>query len=114
MIVLYYLNLTNNHIYDIGKFIICKARGTRTGYGSSSATPKDCKFPFKHGNKIYKGCVPNSYGPWCATEVSSTGVLKKYARCNEYCKKDEGNVQKNCLFFDKQRASTKYFFNEFS
>ena len=77
-----------------GKHLTCKARGTKKGYGNSG-TPQDCKFPFKHGNKLYKGCAPSSYGPWCATEVSSNGVLKKWARCNEYCNKDEGNFFKS-------------------
>ena len=35
-------------------------------------------------------------GPWCATEVDSDGkyIKDKWARCNQYCKKDEGNFKK--------------------
>ena len=69
----------------------CQASGTKKGY-DSSGTPRDCKFPFKNGHKLYKGCASSSNGAFCATEVSSKGVLTKWARCNEYCDNDEGNV----------------------
>ena len=69
----------------------CKARGYGKGYGSSG-TPRNCVFPFINGGKRYRGCVPSSVGkgPWCAIKVDSKGNLKKWARCNKYCKKDKG------------------------
>ena len=73
------------------KSCTCQASGTKKGY-DSSGPPKDCKFPFKNGHKLYKGCASSSKGAFCATEVSSKGVLTKWARCNEYCDNDEGNV----------------------
>ena len=85
----------------LGTFITCKARGTKDDYGSSSGAPRDCKFPFKYKSKIYNGCVQSldGNGPWCATEVDSDGkyIKNKWARCNQYCKKDEGNFQKRSL-----------------
>ena len=71
--------------------IPCKARGHGKGYGSSG-TPENCKDPFIHGEKRHRGCAPSSDGKgyYCATKVDSKGNLKKWARCNKYCKKDKG------------------------
>ena len=42
----------------------------------------------------YNGCAPGEKGedPICATEVDSANKneLKKWARCNKYCKQDKG------------------------
>ena len=42
---------------------------------------------------LYKGCAPSfekGKGPLCATEVDEKNNLKKWARCNEFCKLDSG------------------------
>ena len=76
---------------NIGIHLTCKARGKGKGYGSSG-TPQNCLFPFIHNGKKYNGCGPSSVGKgsWCATKVDSKGNLKTWARCNQYCKKDDG------------------------
>ena len=73
--------------------MICKAKGTDKFYGSGKGSVQDCKFPFiQHGIR-YKGCAPSvekGKGRLCATEVDKEGNLKKWARCNKYCGKDQG------------------------
>ena len=78
--------------------MICKARGQSYGYGSSG-TPENCVFPFINGGRRYSGCVPNSQGLWCATKVDSKGNLQKWARCNNYCKKDYGEYNLYSICF---------------
>ena len=69
----------------------CRARGNGKVYGSRGRS-QDCKFPFIHDGKRYRGCAVSSggKGPWCATKVDSKGNLKRWARCNKYCKKEKG------------------------
>ena len=54
-------------------------------------------FPFKHNGKTYKTCAKSSdgKGPYCATKVDSDGKLvnDKWARCNDYCKNEEGEIK---------------------
>ena len=70
--------------------MICKARGEGNGYGTSG-TPQNCKFPFTHNGKRYNGCATtDKNGSWCATKVDTKGNMEKWARCNNYCKKDCG------------------------
>lgn len=70
--------------------LTCKGRGKGKGY-DSSGTPQNCLFPFIHGGKIFKGCATNGRsGSWCATKVDSKGKIKNWARCNQYCQKDNG------------------------
>ena len=70
----------------------CKARGQSKGYGSSG-TPENCVFPFTNDGKRYSGCIPNSQGAWCATKVDSKGKMQIWARCNNYCRKDNGEYK---------------------
>ena len=71
----------------LGVHLTCKARGQGKSYGNSG-TPQNCLFPFIHGGKKYtNGCTAGSL---CATKVDSKGNLKDWARCNQYCKKDDG------------------------
>ena len=76
---------------NIVRPLTCKARGHGKGYGSSG-TPQNCVFPFINGGKRYRGCAPSSVGKghWCATKIDSKGNMKKWGRCNNYCKKDKG------------------------
>ena len=79
----------------LGVHLTCKARGKGQSYGSSG-TPQNCLFPFIHHGKKYNGCAGGSF---CATKVDSKGNLKNWARCNRYCKKDNGMFFKDFLFF---------------
>ena len=58
---------------------------------------EDCVFPFKHEGKEYKSCATPSdgNGAYCATKVDSKGnlVKDKWARCNEYCDNDKGDLK---------------------
>ena len=80
-------------VFGIGKYVVCKAKGQDKDYGSGKGSALDCKFPFiQHGIK-YEGCAPSvekGKGRLCATEVDKQGNLKKWARCNKYCGKDQG------------------------
>ena len=43
----------------------------------------------------HNGCAPSlvkGKGPRCATEVDKQGNLKKWARCNQFCKVDPGTT----------------------
>ena len=71
----------------------CKARGKGKGYGRHG-TPQNCRFPFITGGKRHRGCRPNKNGAYCATSVDSRQNLLKWARCNRYCKKDNGEKVK--------------------
>ena len=74
---------------NIGRYVICKARGQSIGYGRSGAH-ENCVFPFINSGRRYNGCIPDSKGAWCATKVDSKGKMQTWARCNNYCKKDYG------------------------
>ena len=87
---------------------MCKAKGQGNDYGSGKGRVQDCKFPFiQHGIK-YKGCAPSAEkgkGRLCATEVDKQGNLRKWARCNKYCGKDQGMNIISIIF-----CMTKFFF----
>ena len=77
----------------IGKHITCKAQGKDKIFGSGAGVVEDCVFPFIYKNKKYTGCSKDVKGKWwCATKVDLKGNMKtdKWARCNEYCSKDDG------------------------
>ena len=71
----------------------CKARGTGNGYGRHG-TARNCIFPFIMSGKRYKGCAPNRRGSYCATRVDSRGNCLRWARCNKYCRRDNGRQPK--------------------
>ena len=57
------------------------------------STIQDCKFPFRQNGLEYRGCAlsfEKGKGPRCATDVDEKKNLKKWARCNEFCKLDSG------------------------
>ena len=77
----------------IGIHHTCKARGQDKNYKSGKGSVQDCKFPFKQNGMEYKGCAPSfekGKVPRCATEVDKDDNLKKWARCNKFCKEDSG------------------------
>ena len=56
----------------------------------------------------YHGCAPSAEkgkGRLCATEVDKQGNLRKWARCNKYCGKDQGMNIISIIF-----CMTKFFF----
>ena len=79
----------------IAEWIICKSEGQGLTYGSGDGVPQDCVFPFKQSGMEHDGCAPSlvkGKGPRCATEVDKQGNLKKWARCNQFCKVDPGTI----------------------
>ena len=80
----------------IACWAICKAEGQGKAYGSGDGTAQDCVFPFKYMGKTYESCATPSGGhkPYCATKVDSKGILvkDKWARCNDYCDTDKGDI----------------------
>ena len=83
--------LTETFIF-LGKYIVCRTKGQKTGCGSCGTTQK-CIFPFIHGGKEYNGCSKSSKSnvPYCATKVDSKKKLTKVGLCNQYCNIDCGN-----------------------
>ena len=83
-------------LWLIAEWTICKAEGQGKAYGSGDGTAQDCVFPFKSNNKTYNSCATPSdgKGAYCATKVDSNGnmVKGKWARCNEYCDIDKGEM----------------------
>ena len=93
--------------------LTCKGRGKGKGY-DSSGTPQNCLFPFIHGGKIFKGCATNGRsGSWCATKIDSKGKMKNWARCNQYCKKDNGMFFESffLLTLDIERTTLYFIWN---
>ena len=81
--------------FGIGKYVVCKAKGQETDYSSGRGGVQNCIFPFTQHGIRYNGCAPSvekGKGRLCATEVDSQGNLKKWARCNKYCKKATGKL----------------------
>ena len=79
--------------FILGNHITCKAQGQGEKFGSEDGVIRDCVFPFIYKGKKYNGCCKYGQGKlWCATKVDSKGIMKKdkWARCNEYCKQDDG------------------------
>ena len=89
---MYYKNL----LWLIAEWTICKCEGQGQAYGSGDGTAQDCVFPFKRNGKTYKSCATPSdgKGPYCATKVDSNRnlVKDKWARCNEFCDNDKGDI----------------------
>ena len=84
----------------LGKHITCKAQGKGVKFGSEDGVVEDCAFPFIYKGKKYNGCSKDVKGKWwCATKVDSRGnmIADKWARCNEYCATDDGNL---CIFLE--------------
>ena len=83
-------------LWLIAEWTICKCEGQGQAYGSGDGTAQDCVFPFKRNGKTYNSCATASdgKGPYCATKVDSNGNLVKdnWARCNEYCDNDKGEI----------------------
>ena len=48
---------------------------------------KPCVFPFLTNGVTYNECVDGTSGPWCATEVDTSGAVvdNKYGFCNAAC-----------------------------
>ena len=71
-------------------------------------------FPFKHKGKTYKSCATPSdgNGPYCATKVDSNGnmVNDKWARCNDYCDTEKGEIIVRIIM----KTYIKYFSMYFS
>ena len=94
---MYYKNL----LWLIAEWTICKCEGQGLAYGSGDGSSQDCVFPFKHNGKTYNSCATpiDGNGPYCATKVDSNKKLVKdnWARCNEYCDTDKGNIHISIL-----------------
>ena len=72
-------------MFYIGKWIVCMANGHKY-YSDKNAV--NCKFPFEFGGKEYNGCTKSKK---CATVVINKKLVK-WAKCNDYCKIDKGNM----------------------
>ena len=99
----------NYYDYIIADWTICKAEGQGKSYGSGDGIAQNCVFPFKHNGKTYKSCATPSDGnaPYCATKVDSNGNLVKenWARCNDYCDTDKGEINGLLNFYNDMYVS---------
>ena len=64
----------------------------------------ECIFPFNYKDKKYNKCYPGKKGDWCATEVYSSGNMKKYAYCVSPSKSKKNNAP---TFTPKDKGKSK-------